>query len=61
MIIKFVILIRLFSSVKGLGTYVTLSTCLPGLSLALLYMTVLSFDSVTRGKYFKRNLNKIFD
>lgn len=41
---------RLFASVRGLGTYFSLTTCLPGLSLALLYMTVLSFDSVTRGK-----------
>lgn len=45
------IFIRLFSSVQGLGTYKSLSVFFPGLSLALLYMTVLSFDSVTRGKY----------
>jgi iron-regulated transporter 1 len=51
------VLIRLLSSVRGLGTYASLSVCFPGLSLALLYMTVLSFDSVTRGKY----LNQIYD
>ena len=49
--INIFVLIRLFSSVRGLGTYTSLSVFLPGLSLALLYMTVLSFDSVTRGKY----------
>jgi hypothetical protein len=57
---KIFILIRFFSSIQGLGTYVSLATCLPGFSLALLYMTVLSFDSVTRGKYFKKKFNKTF-
>ena len=42
---------RFFQSIQGLGSYTSLSVFLPGLSLALLYMTVLSFDSVTRGIY----------
>jgi hypothetical protein len=53
------IAIRLFSSAHGLGTYRTLSTCLPGISLALLYMTVLSFDSVTRGVFLMFDKNEL--
>ena len=49
------VLLRFLASLEGLGTYGTLSTFLPGLSLALLYMTVLSFDSVTRGKLSVKN------
>ncbi|CAF1248878.1 unnamed protein product, partial [Didymodactylos carnosus] len=38
---------QLITSVKGFKTYYKMSTMYPGLALALLYFTVLSFDSVT--------------
>ncbi|CAF3609328.1 unnamed protein product [Adineta steineri] len=46
-------------SFQGLGTYASLSVCLPGLSLALLYMTVLSFDSVTRAYVIEQGLSEV--
>ncbi|CAF0862352.1 unnamed protein product [Adineta ricciae] len=50
---------KMFSSIQGLGTYSSLSVCLPGLSLALLYMTVLSFDSVTRAYVIEEGLSEV--
>ncbi|UJR25582.1 hypothetical protein I4U23_006926 [Adineta vaga] len=50
---------KLLSSIQGLGTYGSLSVCLPGLSLALLYMTVLSFDSVTRAYVIDQGLSEV--
>jgi len=49
---------KLLLSVRSLGTYRSLSTCLPGFSLALLYMTVLSFDSVTRAYVIEQGLSE---
>ncbi|CAF5212028.1 unnamed protein product, partial [Rotaria magnacalcarata] len=43
-----------------LGTYASLSVFLPGLSLALLYLTVLSFDSVTRAYVIEQGLSEVF-
>ncbi|CAF3361808.1 unnamed protein product [Rotaria sp. Silwood1] len=49
---------KFLGSIKGLGTYASLSVFLPGLSLALLYMTVLSFDSVTRAYVIEQGLSE---
>ncbi|CAF2056921.1 unnamed protein product [Rotaria magnacalcarata] len=51
---------KFFSSLHGLGTYASLSVFLPGLSLALLYLTVLSFDSVTRAYVIEQGLSEVF-
>ncbi|CAF4046975.1 unnamed protein product [Rotaria sp. Silwood2] len=50
---------KFFASIHGLGTYASLSVFLPGLSLALLYMTVLSFDSVTRAYVIEQGLSEV--
>ncbi|CAF3783767.1 unnamed protein product [Rotaria sordida] len=51
---------QFFTSLQGLETYASLSVFLPGLSLALLYMTVLSFDSVTRAYVIEQGLSEAF-